>query len=233
MPVFRLDNRITFPPVELADPVGIIAFGGDLSEERLLLAYRSGIFPWYSKGEPITWWSPDQRFVLYPQDFKIPRSLRKPLREKQFNITFDLDFKGVIEQCKSISRPGQEGTWITDEMMHAYIKLHESGYAHSVETWEDKKLIGGLYGISLGRCFFGESMFSKTTNASKLAFTTLVNKLIKREFGMIDCQVYTKLLSQFGAQQVSRNEYMEELKSNLEIESLKGSWSNLFEDEDN
>lgn len=230
MPVFHLDNKLVFPPVELTDPVGIIAFGGDLSEERLLLAYRSGIFPWYSQGEPITWWSPNERYVLYPNDFNIPKSLRKPLREHQFNITFDHDFPGVIEQCKSIARRGQEGTWITDEMMHAYVNLHESGYAHSVEAWDNKKLVGGLYGVSLGGCFFGESMFSKSTNASKLAFTTLVKKLISKEFGMIDCQVYTKLLSQFGAQQVDRNEYMVELKNNLEIETLRGSWSDLFEE---
>lgn len=227
MPIFQLTNKLEFPPVALADETGIVAFGGDLSQKRLLLAYRSGIFPWYSDNEPITWWSPDPRFVVYPDSFKIPRSLRKPLREHPYAISFDKDFKAVIKNCQKIARAGQDGTWITDEMEQAYIALHEAGYAHSVEVWDKKKLIGGLYGVSLGTCFFGESMFSKASNASKFAFCSLASTLFQAGFGIIDCQVYTPLLAQFGAAHLNRKEYMAELNANLIKKTMKGTWMDL------
>ena len=185
--------------------------GGDLSVERLVLAYRSGIFPWYSEGEPILWWSPDPRLVLYPDELRISRSLRKVIKRKLFHITFDQDFETVITGCAEARRSYGEGTWITEEMKSAYIELHRRGYAHSVEAWQDEKLVGGLYGVAMGRAFFGESMFSRVSNASKVAFASLVETLQKNHFKIIDCQVRTDHLIRFGAREISRKLFLEQL----------------------
>ncbi|WP_319526058.1 leucyl/phenylalanyl-tRNA--protein transferase [uncultured Desulfosarcina sp.] len=211
MPVFALSERLSFPPPHLAIKEGLLAVGGDLSVERLVLAYRSGIFPWYSEGEPILWWSPDPRLVLYPDELRISRSLRKVIKRKLFHITFDQDFEAVITGCAEARRSYGEGTWITEEMKFAYIELHRQGYAHSVEAWQDGKLVGGLYGVAIGRAFFGESMFSRVSNASKVAFASLVETLQKNNFTIIDCQVRTDHLMRFGAREVSRKVFLEQL----------------------
>ena len=211
MPVFALSDRLSFPPPHLAIKEGLLAVGGDLSVERLLLAYRSGIFPWYSEGEPILWWSPDPRLVLYPDELRISRSLRKVIKRKIFHITFDQDFEAVITGCAEARRSYGEGTWITEEMKSAYINLHRQGYAHSVEVWQDEKLVGGLYGVAVGRAFFGESMFSRVSNASKVAFVSLVEALQKKCFTIIDCQVRTDHLIRFGAREISRKLFLEQL----------------------
>jgi len=211
MPVFALSDRLSFPPPHLAIKEGLLAVGGDLSVERLILAYRSGIFPWYSEGEPILWWSPDPRLVLYPDELRISRSLRKVIKRKLFHITFDQDFEAVITGCAEAKRSYGEGTWITEEMKSAYIKLHRRGYAHSVEAWQDGNLVGGLYGIAMGRAFFGESMFSRVSNASKVAFVSLVETLQKKRFSLVDCQVRTDHLMRFGAREVPRKVFLEQL----------------------
>jgi len=211
MPVFALSNRLSFPPPHLAIKEGLLAVGGDLSAERLILAYRSGIFPWYSEGEPILWWSPDPRLVLYPDELRISRSLRKVIKRKLFHITFDQDFEAVITGCADAKRSYGEGTWITEEMKSAYIELHRRGYAHSVEAWQDEKLVGGLYGIAMGRAFFGESMFSRVSNASKVAFVSLVETLREKCFTLIDCQVRTDHLMRFGARELPRKVFLEQI----------------------
>ena len=218
-----LSDEIWFPPVEEADPDGILAIGGDLSPERLELAYRSGIFPWFSEGDPIIWYSPDPRMVLFPEKLKISKSMRQLIRKGEFTITFNTDFKNVITNCKTIERQGQPGTWITDEMQSAYLKLHDLNLAKSVEVWQfldepvlsesrkaryDKKLIGGLYGIDLGHIFSGESMFSKVSNASKLAFIYLVEKMKKEQYKLLDCQLYNEHLASLGAEEISRKEFL-------------------------
>ncbi|MBC2713260.1 MAG: leucyl/phenylalanyl-tRNA--protein transferase [Desulfosarcina sp.] len=208
MPVFTLSKQLSFPPPYLAIKEGLLAVGGDLSPERLLLAYRNGIFPWYSEGEPILWWSPDPRLVLYPDELRISKSLRKVIMKRLFHITFDKAFEAVIQACAEAKRPYGEGTWITDEMKDAYCELHRQGYAHSVEAWRDEKLVGGLYGISIGRAFFGESMFSRVSNASKVAFVTLVKNLRRLKFDLIDCQVKTDHLIRFGAREVPRKLFL-------------------------
>jgi leucyl/phenylalanyl-tRNA---protein transferase len=213
MPIFLLNDELVFPEVEHATDEGILAVGGDLRPERLLLAYVSGIFPWYSNGEPIIWWSPDPRFVLFPSELKVSRSMRKILRQGVFSITFDKAFERVIEQCRRIKRKGQRGTWITPEMQKAYIRLFKLGFAHSVEAWKDGELAGGLYGVSLGKVFFGESMFSKASNASKACLITLVEHLAKRGFELIDSQVYTRHLETLGAREIPRSEYLALLKN--------------------
>ena len=208
MPVFTLSRRLSFPPPHLAIKEGLLAVGGDLSVERLLLAYRSGIFPWYSQGEPILWWSPDPRLVLYPNELRISKSLRKVIKRKTFQITFDQAFDSVIDACAGVKRSYGEGTWITDEMKAAYCELHRQGHAHSVEAWQDGKLVGGLYGVSIGRAFFGESMFSLISNASKVAFATFVENLQQLNFKLIDCQVKTDHLIRFGAREVPRKVFL-------------------------
>ena len=212
MPVFTLSKRLSFPPPHLAIKEGLLAVGGDLSPERLLLAYRNGIFPWYAKGEPILWWSPDPRLVLYPEELRISRSLRKVINRKLFHITFDEDFDAVIQACAEAKRSYGEGTWITDEMKDAYCVLHRQGVAHSVEAWQENKLVGGLYGISIGRAFFGESMFSRVSNASKVAFVALVENLKRLKFNLIDCQVKTNHLIRFGAREVPRKYFLEQVE---------------------
>ncbi len=216
MPVFTLSKRLSFPPSHLAIKEGLLAVGGDLSVERLLLAYRSGIFPWYSQGEPILWWSPDPRLVLYPEELKISRSLSRIMKKNIFRITFDQAFDKVIQACADVKRSYGEGTWITDEMKSAYCQLNRKGYAHSVEAWHENNLVGGLYGVSIGRAFFGESMFSTVSNASKVAFATFVQKLEQLEFKLIDCQVKTEHLLRFGAREVSRKTFIEQLEKAVE-----------------
>lgn len=231
MPIFVLNEEIIFPPVHLAIREGILAVGGDLSPERLLKAYSEGIFPWYSDDEPIVWWSPDPRFVLLPEGIKISRTMRQVIDRRVFDITFDKAFPEVIASCSTIDRAHQYGTWITDEMREAYCRLHDLGYAHSIEAWKDGKLAGGLYGLSLGRCFFGESMFAKVSNASKAAFIVLVKKLEKLGFIIIDAQVYTRHLESLGAFEMPRDEYCAILRRGLQFETIRGSWSRLLDDE--
>jgi len=210
--MYVLSEDLVFPPVQLANKDGLLAVGGDLSLERLLLAYKSGIFPWYSKGEPIIWYSPDPRMVLYPDQLKVSKSMRKFIRKGEFKITFNQNFYEVIANCKSIPRNDQGGTWITDEMQRAYINLHNKGYAKSVEVWRDSEIVGGLYGIDLGTVFCGESMFSKVNNTSKLAFIFLIEKLKKEKYELVDCQVYNKHLASLGAQEISRKEFLRYLE---------------------
>ncbi len=227
MPVYRLPDEILFPPADHAVKSGLLAVGGDLSPERLLAAYREGIFPWYAEGEPILWWAPDPRFVLLPDELRVSRSMKQFLKKGLVRITFDHNFRGVIAACQK-PRPGQDGTWITGEMQEAYCALHELGYAHSVEVWQDGALAGGLYGISLGRTFFGESMFSTLPNASKAALITLVGWLRERGFDLIDCQVETAHLGSLGARPIPRREFRKRLNTSLRHETLRGNWGRLL-----
>lgn len=209
--MFLLSDKIWFPPVDKASQDGLLAVGGDLSIERLLLAYKSGIFPWYNEGEPIIWYSPDPRMVLFPNKLIISKTMKKILGRGEFDVTFNQNFEEVITHCKNVSRGDQKGTWITNEMQRAYTKLHKLGYAKSVEVWQDKKLVGGLYGIDLGTVFCGESMFSKVANSSKVAFIYLVEKLKKEKYSIIDCQVYTSHLASLGAEEIPRTEFLKYL----------------------
>lgn len=220
MPVYRLTKDLVFPHPSLADENGLLAVGGDLSIKRLLLAYENGIFPWY-EGRAILWWSPDPRFILYPKNLKVSKSMKKVLRENTFRITFDKCFPKVMTLCGEL-RKGN--TWIDSAMLESYIKLHRYGYAHSVETWYEDKLVGGLYGVSLGRCFFGESMFSIMDNASKAALITLTEKLDQLGFHFIDCQVYSKHLETLGAIGVPREDFLNQLANGLKYETLRGIW---------
>ncbi len=231
MPIFSLSEELVFPDVELATEDGILAVGGDLSPERLMLAYKRGIFPWFSEENPIIWWAPNPRFILYPNKLKISKSLRTVLNKNEFKVTYDQMFEKVIERCKRVKRKDQEDTWITDDMREAYCELHHLGFAHSVEVWKNEKLVGGLYGISLGKCFFGESMFAEVSNASKVGFAQLVQDLLKEEFVMIDCQVYTDHLASLGAELVDRKEFMHLLRSSLASPTLKGNWNEYFKTE--
>jgi leucyl/phenylalanyl-tRNA--protein transferase len=223
VPVFRLDKRLLFPPVEYAED-GLLAVGGDLSPERLILAYSSGIFPWYEAGQPLLWHSPDPRMVLRAESLRVPRSLRKTIRRGVYRITLDDAFHRVIEGCASVHRPGQRTTWITPAMKTAYGVLHRRGLAHSVEAWEDDALAGGLYGVSLGAAFFGESMFAHSPDASKAAFVTLVEQLARWEITLVDCQVYTEHLARFGAEEWPRDGYLRALKSALARPTRRGKW---------
>jgi leucyl/phenylalanyl-tRNA--protein transferase len=207
MPLFALHHELLFPPVHLAEPDGLLAVGGDLSIPRLLLAYRSGIFPWY-EGDHILWWCPDPRFVLFPHELKVSKSMRQLIRKNAFTFTIDKAFPEVIANCKTIARRGQESTWITDEVKEAYIRLHEAGHAHSAEAWLDGKLAGGLYGIRMGKVFFGESMFNKVSNASKYAFTNYTGHLRAGGVELIDCQVYTEHLESLGARMIPREDFI-------------------------
>ena len=210
-----LNDNLIFPPVEMATEEGILAIGGDLGIERLLLAYRSGIFPWYSEGEPIVWWSPDPRFVLFPEKLKVTKSMQSVLSNGSFRFTINRAFTAVLQNCKTITRKEQEGTWITPAVQHAYTQLHELGYAHSAEAWMNGELVGGLYGIRLGNIFFGESMFSKVSNASKFAFINYVRQLQKEKVVLIDCQVYTAHLESLGAAMIDRKKFMSLLSENI------------------
>jgi leucyl/phenylalanyl-tRNA--protein transferase len=215
---------MVFPPPDYADPSGLIAVGGDLSHERLLEAYRVGIFPWYSDDQPILWWSPDPRFVLELNEFKPSRSLRRTLRRNIFQVTFDRYFEEVITACAAVPREGQSGTWITTEMRDAYIGLYGLGYAHSVEAWYANKLVGGLYGVSLGKAFFGESMFHYKTDASKVALAVLVEKLKSWGFHFIDSQMTTDHMQRLGAKEMSRRIFLKKLQSALRHSTKRGKW---------
>jgi len=220
-----LELRDPFPPLEQAldEPNGLLAAGGDLSPARLLDAYRQGIFPWYSEGEPILWWSPDPRMVLVPGELKVSRSLGKTLRKGGFEVRADTAFREVMAACAA-PRRGQRGTWITDEMLGAYLRLHQLGHAHSVETWIGGELAGGLYGVALGRAFFGESMFSRATDASKIALVHLVRQLQGWHFGIIDCQMATPLLASLGAREIPRREFSNRLKELVNYPRPMGAW---------
>jgi len=212
--LYLLTDIIRFPPVTYADNDGLLAIGGDLSVDRLLEAYNSGIFPWYSEEQPILWFSPDPRMVLFPSELKISKTMRQLIRKNQFEVTFNTNFESVINNCATINRLGQDGTWITGDMQQAYKKLYEMGYAVSVEVWQDKELVGGLYGIWLKekRVFCGESMFSKVSNASKYGFITLVEWLEEKNIKLIDCQVYTDHLASLGAREITRAAFMKYLE---------------------
>jgi leucyl/phenylalanyl-tRNA--protein transferase len=211
MPVFRLPQQLVFPDPQLAEPEGLLAVGGDLSPPRLLLAYTMGVFPWFNEGDPILWWSPDPRCILEPGGLKISRSLGRVLRRGEFSITFDRAFDQVVDNCAGLRRKSGEGTWITAEMAAAYCRLHELGYAHSVEAWKDGRLAGGLYGVMLGSCFFGESMFFRVANASKAAFATLVRRLEALGCALIDCQLHSGHLESLGAILTPRHEFLKKL----------------------
>lgn len=212
--MFLLSDELIFPPVDMADEEGLLAIGGDLSTERLLLAYQCGIFPWYSEDEPICWWSPDPRFVLYPPELKISNSMKTVLQNGKYRFTINRAFEQVIQNCKTISRKGQDGTWISPAMQQAYITLYKMGYAHSAETWQEGELVGGLYGIRLGRVFFGESMFSLKTNASKFAFINYVHYLQNENVQLIDCQLHTNHLESLGARMIPRRLFTQILAAN-------------------
>jgi leucyl/phenylalanyl-tRNA--protein transferase len=223
MPIFRLVDEIIFPPVHLTSERGILAIGGDLSPGRLLEAYRQGIFPWYSEGDPIFWWSPDPRFVLFLDELRVSRSMKKVLHHNVFRITYDHSFREVVEYCR-IARRKKKGTWITHEMLEAYYILHTLGFAHSAEAWHGDKLVGGIYGVSIGRCYFGESMFSFMSNASKAALIHLVHTLKELKFEFLDCQVHTAHLESLGARYVSRDEFLNLLNTGLTHGTLRGNW---------
>lgn len=225
MPVFRLTKALLFPPCHYAEPDGLLAIGGDLSPERLLLAYKLGIFPWYSEHTPILWWSPDPRLVLFPHELRISKSLHRVIKKNIFRVTVDQSFRQVIEQCAEVRRGQGEGTWILPEMLDAYCLLHRLGHAHSVESWFDGELVGGLYGVVLGRVFFGESMFTKKTDASKVAFVNLVRMLQQWRFHLIDCQVSTRHLRNFGAREIPRSDFLARLTTAIRSPVKKEIWS--------
>lgn len=226
MRVCLLDSELYFPPANRANKDGILAVGGDLSPERLLLAYQNGIFPWYSPGDPILWWHPDPRCVLYLDELKVSKSMRNVLNRGDFRCTFDRCFDQVLENCASVKR-SDDGTWINQDMQRAYLQLHKLGVAHSVEVWQGGELVGGLYGLSLGHMFFGESMFSLKSNASKAAFVFLVRQLQKLNFKMIDCQVTNSHLISLGACEIPRDKFLKELEGAMKFETLKGDWGAL------
>ncbi|RTE54507.1 leucyl/phenylalanyl-tRNA--protein transferase [Arenibacter aquaticus] len=211
--MFLLNHRLQFPNVEEADKDGLLAVGGDLSPERLMLAYRNGIFPWFNEDSLILWWSPDPRMVLFPEKVKISSSMQKVLRSGKFRLSWNTQFEKVIDACAVIKRKDQGGTWITPEMKKAYIRLHQQGFAKSVEVWEGELLVGGLYGIDLGHVFCGESMFSRSSNASKFAFIHLAKTLEEQNYKLIDCQVYTAHLKSLGAEEIPRKDFVEILKN--------------------
>ena len=213
--MFLLTKALSFPPIELAGEDGLLAIGADLSTERLLLAYRSGIFPWYNEDEPICWWCPNPRFVLFPKELKVSKSMQTVLNNGTFRFTINKAFDKVIANCKSITRKGQDGTWIQPEVIAAYTKLHQLGFVVSAEAWKDGELAGGLYGVLLGKIFFGESMFSKQSNASKFAFINLVRHLQKQQVALIDCQVYTSHLESLGARMIDRKLFGEILAKEI------------------
>lgn len=225
VPVYLLTKDLLFPPPEGASREGVVAIGGDLSPERLLLAYGQGIFPWPSEGMPLLWFSPDPRFVLDPRRAHVGRSLRKRIKRGGIEVRCDTAFGDVIGGCERAYRPGQQGTWITPEMIGGYTRLHELGYAHSIECWIDGALAGGLYGVSLGGGFFGESMFAEAEDASKIAFATLLGNLVHWGFDFVDCQVHTEHLERFGAEEWPRKKFLRALRASLECETRRGKWT--------
>lgn len=217
MAIYMLSEEIAFPYPELAEEDGLLAVGGDLTLDRLLLAYENGIFPWYNKDEPILWWCPKPRFILEPKDIKISKSMKKIMKNKEFQVTFDNDFEGVISNCKALREEREHGTWIQDEMKEAYINLFNNGFASSVEVYKNGQLVGGLYGVKIGKCFFGESMFSKVSNSSKIALIHLANKLKEENFLFIDCQIHSNHLESMGAKFISWTEFKYLLKSGIHM----------------
>jgi len=207
-PLFFLTEQLVFPSVESANAEGLLAVGGDLSPERLLLAYQSGIFPWFNEDSLILWWSPDPRMVLFPEKIKVSKSMRKVLKNQEFRLTKNTCFEEVLHQCATVARKNQQGTWITSDMKSAYIELHKKGYAKSYEVWKNKTLVGGLYGVDLGHVFCGESMFSNMANASKFAFIHLAQELALKEYRLIDCQLHTDHLESLGAEEISRSQFI-------------------------
>ncbi len=232
MTVFALGDEPFFPPAEYSDPDGILAVGGDLSPERLLEAYTHGIFPWYSSETPIIWWSPDPRFVIFPKAVNLSKSMKQVLKRKIFDIKFDTSFREVITECSG-KRKHEKGTWITAEMIEAYVVLHKLGYAHSIEAWREGKLVGGLYGVSLGGMFFGESMFSRESNASKAAFIVLADNLSRLNFDLIDSQVHTDHMESLGAFEMDRDIFLSLVAVSVQRETISGNWGNnpLFKTE--
>jgi leucyl/phenylalanyl-tRNA--protein transferase len=224
MPVYRLDHRLVFPPPDEAED-GLLAVGGDLRPERLLIAYARGIFPWYGEGLPILWHSPDPRMVLLADRLIVNRSLAKTIRRRPYRVELDRAFADVVRRCAAVPRPGQDGTWITEDMIAAYVALHELGYAHTAEAWEGDRLVGGVYGVSLGGAFFGESMFADRPDASKVAFVALVEQLARWGIGLIDCQVHTEHLERFGAEEWPRPRFLAALATALEAPTRKGRWT--------
>lgn len=226
MPVFWLnDQEMAFPHPSLAEPGGLLAVGGDLSAERLVLAYRNGIFPWFEEDGNYFWYAPDPRFVLFPNELKVRKSMRSVFNQKKFSYTLDTCFDDVMRQCAEISRMGQDGSWITEPFIEGYTELHRRGLAHSVEVWQGRELVGGLYGLALGRIFFGESMFAKVPNASKAGFITLVQALRHNGFWLIDCQQQTRHLESLGARGIAREEFLEYLTKNTYEHTLIGPWA--------
>jgi leucyl/phenylalanyl-tRNA--protein transferase len=219
-----LGRRLWFPPPDHAPAHGLLAVGGDLSVERLLLAYSMGIFPWYSDETPILWYSPNPRYVLKLDEWHLPARLERTIRSGRFEVRFDSAFKDVITACAAVPRPGQDGTWITEDMKAAYCTLHETGYAHCVEAWRDGRLVGGIYGVSLGRIFFGESMFHTERDASKVALAALVHRLQDRNYHLLDCQQETGHLARFGARAITRAHFLRLLDQGLQYETEVGSW---------
>ena len=224
MPVYGLTEALVFPPPSHADESGLLAVGGDLSAERLILAYSQGIFPWYNEGRPVLWHSPDPRMVLWAPEIHVPRSLKKERKKCRFEVRMDTAFEEVIVQCAKVPRADQEGTWITDEMVTAYVRLHALGLAHSVEAFAGERLVGGLYGVSLGKVFFGESMFSVENNASKVAFVSLVEQLLRWDINLIDCQVHTEHLERFGARLWKRERFLSALEEAVVKPTRQGAW---------
>ena len=213
----------------MANEDGILAIGGDLSEQRLLIAYQNGIFPWFNPNDPIIWWSPDPRFVLFPAELKVSKSMRPYFNQQKFQLTVDQHFEEVMRACQTQRRKRQGGgTWITENMVEGYVKLHQLGFAHSIEVWQDDKLVGGLYGIGLGKVFFGESMFSKVNNASKFGFISLVKQLIQLDFQLIDCQQKTRHLASLGGRSIPRKEFLKRLKANQKEDTRTGDWSDYL-----
>ncbi len=223
-----LDARDPFPPVEraLREPNGLLCAGGDLSLERLLEAYRRGIFPWYSRGEPILWWSPDPRMVLHCEELKVPRSLSKSVRNKGYQLRIDTRFDEVLKKCAE-PRKGEPGTWLRPEMRSAYARLHKAGYAHSFETWKEGALVGGLYGVAIGRMFYGESMFSRATDASKVALVHLVRVLREKGFPLIDCQMNTPLLASLGGREIPRRTFLRAVSALVNYPETPGTWHSV------
>ncbi len=227
-----LSTRLAFPNVESATSEGIVAVGGDYRWERILLAYRLGIFPWSNTSDPIVWWSPDPRFVLFPDRLKVQKSMRSTIRQRRFGVSYDTHFRAVITACGLVPRGGEMvGTWISDALLEGYVALHEQGLAHSVEVWEDGTLVGGLYGVAIGRVFCGESMFALEPNASKYGFIHLVRNLRRRGYWLVDCQMPTPHLERFGAEPISRREYIRTLRLNDAEATDRGPWTTLMTDD--
>jgi leucyl/phenylalanyl-tRNA--protein transferase len=224
VPVYQLNKEIVFPHPSLADDNGLLAVGGDLSPERIISAYADGIFPWYNKGEPILWWSPNPRCIMFPANFKVPKSLKLLIKKNIFEVRFDTAFNSVISKCAKVHQSIDSGTWITSEMKKAYILLHHLGYAHSVETYFNNELVGGLYGIAIGKVFYGESMFHIVSNASKVAFYFLIEKLRQWQFDIIDNQTTTEHLLKLGAEEIERDKFLAIIEKSIKKENHKGKW---------